>query len=67
MPYGCTMDFRYIVPTIFTGMMFIIINMMSFKKSKNYVLKNRVIYGLVTIFLILSVIFETMYMEMLKM
>ena len=24
MPYGCTMDFRYIVPTVFFGMIFIV-------------------------------------------
>ena len=65
MPYGCTMDFRYIVPTIFTGMMFIIINMLSYKKDKNSILKSKIIYMSVTIFSLLSIIFEVFYMEFL--
>ena len=65
MPYGCTMDFRYIVPTIFTGMMFIIINMLSYKKDKNSILKSKIIYMSVTIFSLSSIIFEVFYMEFL--
>lgn len=65
MPYGCTMDFRYIVPTIFTGMMFIIINLMKFNKNNFYIWKYRIIYGLVITFSIFSIIFETTYMRWL--
>lgn len=65
MPYGCTMDFRYIVPTIFTGMMFIIINLMRFDKNKQYLWKHKIIYGIVVIFLICSIIFEITDMRLL--
>jgi len=64
MPYGCTMDFRYIVTTILTGMMFIIINLMSSTKSKKHLLKHKMIYGLVIAFVILSIVYEVFYMKM---
>lgn len=41
LPYGCSMDFRYIVPTIFTGIYFIVLQL---KKIKNEA-KNRLIYN----------------------
>lgn len=57
MPYGCTMDFRYIVPTIVLGSIFIVHNMN--EKSKIY---NRIVKSTIIIFSILSVIFELTYM-----
>ena len=58
MPFGCTMDFRYIVPTIFFGMIFIVNKM----EEKNY---NKVT-TLITIFAIVSIIFELTYMQYLS-
>ena len=49
-PFACTMDFRYIVPTILLGMMFIIKNI----NKKGY----RVVLSIVGAFTILSIIFE---------
>lgn len=41
LPYGCTMDFRYIASTVFTGTMFVIFEMQSIKQTK-------IIYYLIT-------------------
>ena len=41
LPYGCSMDFRYIVPTIFIGIYLIVLQL---KKIKNEA-KNRLIYN----------------------
>lgn len=58
MPFGCTMDFRYIVPTIFFGMIFIVNKM----EEKNY---NKVT-TLITTFAVVSIIFELTYMQYLS-
>lgn len=57
-PYGCTMDFRYIVPTILLGMIFTIEN--SVDKSKLYC---KIIGIIIILFAILSTIFELTYMS----
>lgn len=58
MPFGCTMDFRYIVPTIFLGMIFIVNKM----EDKSY---NKVT-TLITTFAVVSIIFELTYMQYLS-
>ena len=58
MPFGCTMDFRYIVPTIFFGMIFIVNKM----EDKSY---NKVT-ALITTFAVVSIIFELTYMQYLS-
>jgi len=65
MPYGPTMDFRYIVPTIFTGMIFIIINMMTLEKNKRNMFISIAIYVVLITFSILSIIFEVTDMNWL--
>ena len=59
MPYGCTMDFRYIVPTIMFGMIFIVYGIKDTKYERNV---SRLIY----VFAIMSVIFELTYMQYLN-
>lgn len=58
MPFGCTMDFRYIVPTVFFGMIFIVNKM----EDKSY---NKVT-TLITTFAVVSIIFELTYMQYLS-
>ena len=41
LPYGCTMDFRYIASTVFTGTMFVIFEMQTIKQ-------NKIIYNIIT-------------------
>ena len=60
MPYGCTMDFRYIVPTIFTGMIFIITNLK--QEDLNFY---KTVRSLVALFLFFSVVFELTDMRFL--
>lgn len=52
-PYGCTMDFRYIVPAIFLGMVFIFKNIEN--KTKKEII---VINSLFISFAVVSIIFE---------
>ena len=52
-PYGCTMDFRYIVPTIFLGMIFIIKNIEN--KSKKEIKFTNILF---ISFAVISIIFE---------
>lgn len=61
MPYGCTMDFRYIVPTILIGSIFMIENMR--EKNKRY---GKIASTMIITFAILSVIFELTYMSYLS-
>lgn len=56
MPYACTMDFRYIVPTILFGMIFIAEGI----KGTKY---ERAISSVIYLFAILSVVFEIIYMQ----
>lgn len=56
MPYACTMDFRYIVPTILFGMIFIAEGI----KGTKY---ERAISSVIYLFAILSVVFEVIYMQ----
>ena len=60
MPYGCTMDFRYIVPTIILGMIFIVTDINEGSKAY-YRITNIVVIQ----FTILSIIFELTYMSAL--
>lgn len=60
MPYGCTMDFRYVVPTIFLGMIFI--EQAIENKAKNYY---NGISCITILFSICAVIFELTYMQYL--
>lgn len=60
MPYGCTMDFRYIVPTILLGMIFIVTDLN--EESKLYY---KITNSVVILFTILSIIFELTYMSAL--
>ena len=59
--YGCTMDFRYIVPTILLGMLFII-NIC--KESKKYY---KIVSSMVILFAIVAIIFELTYMSTLHL
>ena len=59
MPYACTMDFRYIVPTILFGMIFIVEGIKGTKCEK-------IVSCMTYLFAILSVIFELMYMQNLS-
>ena len=61
MPYACTMDFRYIVPTIFLGMIFIVQNLKY--EEKNYY---KSVASIIVIFSILSIAFELTDMMLLK-
>ena len=61
MPYACTMDFRYIVPTVFLGMIFIVQNL-QYEKKQN--LKS--VTSIILIFSVLSVFFELTDMVLLK-
>lgn len=56
LPYACSMDFRYIVPTIFTGMINIIWNLENSEKNKYYKLYLYYIITLITLFCIFSII-----------
>ena len=56
MPYACTMDFRYIVPTILFGMIFI-------TEGIKYMKCERVVATSIYLFAFLSVIFELAYMQ----
>ena len=58
MPYACTMDFRYIIPTIFLGMIFITQNL-KFEQKKQL----NSITCVIIIFTILSIIFEMTRMK----
>lgn len=62
-PYGCTMDFRYIIPTVFFGIMFIVYDIMNTKKNnKKYY---TFFISIEILFAITSVIFEATYMQFL--
>lgn len=67
-PYGCTMDFRYIVPTIFTGMIFIAYGLMNYeredKKESNKIYP--IIMSIIVLFAILSIVFEINYLNIVK-
>ncbi len=56
MPYACTMDFRYIVPTILFGMIFIAEGIKGAKCE-------RVVATSIYLFAVLSVVFEVIYMQ----
>ena len=56
MPYACTMDFRYIVPTILFGMIFITEGIKGTKCEK-------VVNCMVYLFAVLAVVFEIVYMQ----
>ena len=60
MPYGCTMDFRYIVPNIFIGMFFIAQSLE--RKTKNNIID---VYTIIIMFTSLAVIFELAYLDSL--
>ena len=60
MPYGCTMDFRYIVPTIFLGMIFIV-TILEKENEKYY----KSVLSIVTLFSVFSLVFELTNMKML--
>ena len=62
MPYGCTMDFRYIVPTILMGMTFIV-NDLEQNKNKKYKLS---VICVLSLFIVLSMIFELTDMSILS-
>lgn len=53
MPYGCTMDFRYVVPTIFIGMIFIAQSL-----ERGYKTNLKDIYKVVSIFSVLTIVLE---------
>lgn len=57
-PFGCTMDFRYIVPTIFIGMLFLMFDSENQKREK--VMET---YVAVFLFSILSICFELTYLS----
>lgn len=59
-PYGCTMDFRYIVPTILTGMIFICT---ALKNSKQF--NYKVVLSVTILFVILSMSFVLTDMSLL--
>ncbi len=59
MPYACTMDFRYIVPTILFGMIFIADGVKGIKCEK-------AVSCMVYLFAILAVVFEVIYMQNLS-
>ncbi len=61
-PYGCTMDFRYIVPTIFLGMIFIVTDTKHSIKSKY----NIVFLATTILFTILSISFVLTDMSLIK-
>ena len=56
-PYACTMDFRYIVPTIFLGMIFVALN----ANNSN----NKILLSMVIIFCILSIFVELTTLNLL--
>ena len=58
-PYACTMDFRYIVPTILFGMIFIADGVKGIKCEK-------AVSCMVYLFAILAVVFEVIYMQNLS-
>lgn len=62
MPYTCTMDFRYIAPTIILGMLFIVMEIS--KESKLYY---KIVNSIIILFAILSIIFELTYMSVLSL
>lgn len=57
-PFGCTMDFRYMVPTIFIGMLFLMYN--SENKKREKLIET---YVAVSIFSILAICFELTYLS----
>ena len=59
MPYACTMDFRYIVPTILFGMIFIADGVKGTKCEK-------AVSCMVYLFAVLAVVFEVIYMQNLS-
>ncbi len=67
-PYACTMDFRYIVPTILTGMIFIIYDIINYekenKKDSNKIYP--IVMFIVILFAIISAIFELNYLNLLR-
>ncbi|MCI9063863.1 MAG: hypothetical protein HFJ17_04605 [Clostridia bacterium] len=56
MPYGCTMDFRYIVPTAFLGIVFLFIDLCYSEDKKYHNIYKCAIYLLSIVFIISSVI-----------
>lgn len=56
MPYGCTMDFRYIVPTAFLGITFIFMDLADSENKKYYNVYRIIVYLLLAILIIASVI-----------
>lgn len=56
MPYGCTMDFRYIVPTAFLGIILMYIDLDESQNEKYYKIYRNIIYILSVIFIITSFI-----------
>ena len=60
MPYACTMDFRYIVPTILFGMIFITEGI---KKDSEC---EKAVSSIVYVFAVLAVVFEIIYMQNLS-
>lgn len=53
-PYTCTMDFRYIVPTIFVGIYFIAQLLDKLSENKKFIILSEIIEYLIVIFCILS-------------
>ena len=54
LPYGCTMDFRYILPTLFVGLLFIGFELKNIEKSKYENIVYYIVGGLTSIMLIFS-------------
>ena len=67
MPYGCTMDFRYIPLTAFLGFSFIMIDLFDSRGKKYYNVYKYVVYILTAIFVVLSVIEIFTLMKYLKL
>ena len=61
MPFGCTMDFRYIAITVFLGMIFIVYNLKHENKSINYSVASIILF-----FSMLSIFFEVTDMILLR-
>lgn len=56
MPYGCTMDFRYIFITLFSGSMLIALDLKAAEGKKYYEIYSNIIYIFTIIFSILSIL-----------
>lgn len=54
LPYGCTMDFRYIIPTLFVGFLFIGFELKNIEKSKYKNIVYYIVGGLTSIMLVFS-------------